>query len=107
MALHWIRGEGNYKLFVQNRVNKIQQKNLEWRYVPTHENPADLGSRGGAVTQTNELWWNGPKWLSKPKEWPENVSTKATKESLGEAKKVRELFKLATEHEPDEFSELI
>ena len=107
VALHWIRGEGNYKQFVQNRVNKIQQRNLEWRYVPTHENPADLGSRGGAVTQTNELWWNGPKWLSKPEEWPENVSTKATKESLGETKKVRELFKLATEHEPVEFSELI
>ncbi|CAB4045124.1 Hypothetical predicted protein, partial [Paramuricea clavata] len=33
--------------------------------------------------------------------------TKATKESLGEAKKVRELFKLATDHEPDEFSQLI
>ena len=107
VALNWIRGEGNYKQFVQNRVNKIQQKNLEWRYVPTHENPADLGSRGGAVTQTNELWWNGPNWLSKPEERPANVSTKATKESLGEAKKVRELFKLATEHEPDEFSELI
>jgi hypothetical protein len=42
MALHWIRGEGNYKQFVQNRVNKIQQKNLEWRYVRTHENPAVL-----------------------------------------------------------------
>ena len=74
VALHWIRDEGNYKQFVQNRVNKIQQKNLEWRYVPTHENPADLGSRGGAVTQTYELWWYGPKWLSKPEKWPENVS---------------------------------
>jgi hypothetical protein len=52
VALHWIRGEGNYKQFVQNRVNKIQQKDVEWRYVPTHENPADFGSRGDAVTQT-------------------------------------------------------
>ena len=74
VALHWIRDEGNYKQFVQNRVNKIQQKNLEWRNVPTHENPADLGSRGGAVTQTYELWWYGPKWPSKPEKLPENVS---------------------------------
>ena len=84
VALHWIRGEGNYKQFVQNRV---REKNLEWRYVPTHENPSDLGSRGGAVTQTNELWWNGPKWLSKPEEWPENVSTKATENHLERLRK--------------------
>ena len=37
VALHWIQSEGNYKQFVQNRVNKIQQKNVEWRYVSTHE----------------------------------------------------------------------
>ena len=107
VALHWIGGEGNYKQFVQNRVNKIQQRNLTWRYVPTKDNPADLGSRGGAVTQNNELWWKGPKWLSGHVDWPENVRTKATKESLAEAKKVRELFQLATELEPDAFSKLI
>ncbi len=107
VALHWIRGEGNYRQFVQNRVNKIQEKKLEWRYVPTNENPADLGSRGGVVNQKNKLWWNGPMWLSKPEEWPANVETKATKASLAEAKKVRELFQLATEQEPDGFSELL
>ncbi len=107
VALHWIRGEGNYRQFVQNRVNKIQEKKLEWRYVPTNENPADLGSRGGVVNQNNKLWWNGPMWLSKPEEWPANVETKATKASLAEAKKVRELFQLATEQEPDGFSELL
>ena len=67
----------------------------------------ELGSRGGTVTQNNELWWNGSKWLSKPEEWPENIRTKTTKESLAEAKKVRELLQLATEQEPDAFSDLI
>ena len=61
------------------------------------KNPAHLGSRGGAVTQNNELWWKGPKWLSKPKEWPENIQNESTKESLAEAKKVRKLFQLVTQ----------
>ncbi|CAB4030269.1 Hypothetical predicted protein [Paramuricea clavata] len=32
---------------------------IEWRYVPTHDNPADLASRGGTVT--TPLWWTGPE----------------------------------------------
>ena len=64
VALHWIRGEGEYKQFVHNRVQKIQEKNwITWRYVPTKENSADLGSQGGPVAQDNDLWWHGPKWL--------------------------------------------
>ena len=59
------------------------------------------------MTQNNELWWKVPKWLSKHENWPENVRTKATKGSFAEAKKVRELFQLATEVEPDAFSKLI
>ena len=45
VALHWIQGGRKYKQFVTNRVNKISGKELTWRYVPTDENPADLGSR--------------------------------------------------------------
>ena len=43
VALHWIQGRGKYKQFVTNRVNKINGKELTWRYVPTDENPAELG----------------------------------------------------------------
>ena len=47
VALHWICGNGQYKQFVANRVAKIQlHPEIEWRYVPTHDNPADLASRG-------------------------------------------------------------
>ena len=50
VALHWIKGNGQYKQFVANRVAKIQlYKEIEWRYVPTDENPADLLSRGALV----------------------------------------------------------
>lgn len=47
VALHWIRGNGEYRQFVANRVRKIQAHGVDaWRYVPTDQNPADLGSRG-------------------------------------------------------------
>ena len=88
VALHWVRGEGDYKQFMHNRVRKIQDKNwITWRHVPTKENPADLGSRGGPVAQDDDLWWRGPKWLSDPSAWPVDITTTATAETLAEAKK--------------------
>ena len=64
VALHWIKGNGKYKQFVKNRVDKICSKeNIAWRYISTTENPADIGSRGCAVNKLGELWWKGPKWL--------------------------------------------
>ena len=36
VALHWIKGRGNYKQFVENRVHKIQQHpEVQWRQVST------------------------------------------------------------------------
>ena len=85
---------------MHNRVRKIQDKNwITWRHVPTKENPADLGSRGGPVAQEDDLWWRGPKWLSDPSAWPVDITTTATAETLAEAKTVREIFKLANEQE--------
>ena len=70
VALHWINGGGNFKQFVANRVAKIKSNTqLEWRHVPTKENLADLGSRGGPV-KGNQLWWKGPEWLADRKNWP-------------------------------------
>ena len=65
VALHWVKGGGEYKQFVMNRVKKIQaHPKIIWRHVPTQDNPADLGSRGGQVTD-NPLWWKGPQWLER------------------------------------------
>jgi hypothetical protein len=70
VALHWISDRGVYQQFVANRVRKIQSHpNVIWRHVPTSENPADLGSRGGSVTDV-DLWWKGPSWLADPEKWP-------------------------------------
>ena len=60
VALHWINGKGEYRQFVSNMVSKIQQhKDVKWHYVPTGENPADLGSHGGNVVK-HQLWRKGP-----------------------------------------------
>lgn len=108
VALHWIRGNGNYKQFVDNRVLKIQQKQwITWRHVLTKENPADLGSRGGQVKQDDELWWCGPKWLSDPSAWPEDITTTATTETLAEAKTVREIFKFADNKDVNDLDGLL
>ena len=85
--LHWIRGASEYKQFVGNRVRKIKEKeSVIWRHVPTQENPADLGSRGGPVNKENVLWWERPNWLKDPASWPPDIVTTATPESEAEAK---------------------
>lgn len=92
VALHWINGGGQYKLFVENRVQKIRaHSEIKWRHVPTEMNPADLASRGGTL-ENQELWWEGPRWLPYSVDWPPNIVTKASNESLVEAKVVKELF---------------
>lgn len=63
------------KLFVANRVAEAQEltKGIAWKHVRTHDNPADLASRGVIASDLvdNKLWFNGPKWLREsPSEWP-------------------------------------
>ena len=59
-VLHWLEKSGNYNQFVNNRVDKIKEKDyITWRHVPTNENPADIGSRGVYRNQIPSLWWNG------------------------------------------------
>jgi hypothetical protein len=59
VVLHWIKGNGDYKQFVANRVKKINDhQDLIWRHVPTSDNPADRASRAGDLGDA-ELWWRG------------------------------------------------
>ena len=56
VALHWIVGNGQYRQFVSNRAQKVRQyPQIQWRHVPTTDNPADLASQGSQVTNA-ELW---------------------------------------------------
>ena len=44
VVLHWLKKNRNYNQFVNNRVDKIKEKDyITWRQVPTNEKPADIG----------------------------------------------------------------
>jgi hypothetical protein len=92
VALQWLRGGGQYKQFVANRIKKIQEHpEITWRHIATNDNPADLGSRGGKVSG-NRVLWNSPEWLVNPDQWLPDIVTTANPESESEAKAVKELF---------------
>lgn len=68
IVLHWIHTPPHMlKPFVASRIAQIQDKiNVQnWRHVRTHDNPADLLSRGETPAQLikNQLWKHGPVWL--------------------------------------------
>lgn len=79
ISLHWIKGNSKqWKTFVHNRVQNIQQKSDPqcWRWCPGITNPADLVSRGMSAEDlvTSELWWSGPSWLKKdPHDYPNEM----------------------------------
>lgn len=55
-----------FHTYVSNRVQKILAVTdpLQWNYVPSEKNPADIGSRGATVDQLgNSLWLSGPSFL--------------------------------------------
>ncbi|XP_045157295.2 uncharacterized protein LOC123523710 [Mercenaria mercenaria] len=74
IILHWLVSKRKLTTFVQNRVAEIQEltENRKWRYCPTHQNPADLLTRGISAIefQNNKLWLNGPEWLTDQSMWP-------------------------------------
>lgn len=81
ITLAWIRTSPHLlKTFTGNRVSEIQilSESAEWRYVSTHDNPADIVSRGLFPSEilNSSLWWFGPSWLSKEKScWPNCLQT--------------------------------
>ena len=106
VALHWIRRPGEYKQFVNNRVQKIQaHSDVVWHHARTSDNPADVGSRSGEVAN-HALWWSGPVWLSNKACWPPDIVTNATQESLAEAKAKRDMLAVAVAA-VDELDDLI
>ena len=64
-----------FQVFVANRVQTIRDFSspAQWRYVDTKDNPADDASRGmdGPTLLNQRRWINGPEFLWKPDEWPE------------------------------------
>ena len=90
VVLHWLKKNGNYSQFVNNRVDKIKEKDyITWRHVPTNEKPADIGCRTVYGNQITSLWWNGPTWLQNRDQWPLQPIIKANEGTEKEAKKIK------------------
>ncbi|XP_062710710.1 uncharacterized protein LOC134288834 [Aedes albopictus] len=75
-VISWLRvTPSTWTTFVANRVSKIQHatQNCGWNHIAGLQNPADVISRGCLASEIvhNKLWWGGPDWLRKEKEyWP-------------------------------------
>ena len=91
-----------------NRVKKIKDHEInEWRHVPTDQNPADLGNRGGSVTDA-DLRWNGPRWLQDRNAWPRNPVTTASELTEAESTIVGAVLAAVTvDQKQDEFNLLL
>ena len=74
IVLHWLHSSKPLKQFVANRTKEIKAlfPVAVWNHCPTHENPADLLTRGITTTQlhTSSLWQRGPQWLPLAEQWP-------------------------------------
>lgn len=75
-VLSWLGTEPHkLKTFVAHRVVQVNEatSTFVWQHVSTHDNPADLCSRGLSCAQLAacERWWSGPPWLTSDlSNWP-------------------------------------
>ena len=93
VVLHWLRDHGSYKVFVENRVKKIfSHEFIEWKYVPTKQNRAGIGSRGSLISKLGDLWWKDPTWVSNISLWPRQPTIGPTTESQVECKAIKEIM---------------
>ena len=101
-ALYWIYNNGEWRQFVQHRVNEILKlsNKEDWGHCPGIQNPADLGSRGvtAATLNSSSLWWEGPEWLIKGKEfWANDFELQETQEISEEKRKTAVLATIAVQ----------
>ena len=75
VSLHWInKNKNTLKLYVSNRVHKIQQSKVKILFTPGTKNPADLCSKPKPCKDyvNNSFWMNGPDYLQQEdNEWLE------------------------------------
>ena len=82
--LWWLRTTKPLSIFVANRVCQIldRTKVQQWNHVTTHENPADIPTRGESPEglKNSNLWWEGPAFASRPRaEWPRQPKSSCPK----------------------------
>ena len=70
-VLYWLQHKGKWSRYVNNRVQKIHDLTTgSWHYVPTAENPSDLGTREATPARMDGFWLKGPNWLRRVADWP-------------------------------------
>ena len=96
-VLWWIRKPSrSFRPFIANRIGEIHDSSspTPWRHLNTHQNPADLPTRGISVTEVkrSEMWWKGPNFLSMPEDtWPKSDATPEARLEV-RSKKARATF---------------
>ena len=70
--LGWLRSERLFPLFVGRRIAEVRSAEaIQFRYVQSKLNPADLATRQIIGNTLPELWINGPEFLTlPPQNWP-------------------------------------
>ena len=91
-ALYWINNNGEWRQFVQHRVNEVLKLSAKenWRHCLGIQNPADLGSRGvtANMLKASKRWWEGPEWITHDKEhWQKDTLYDISDEITSERKK--------------------
>lgn len=90
-VLCWLDSNRPLNTFVENRIKEIKQnEDVNFHYIPSKENPADIATRGVSTTELQKytLWWNGPDWLVKPnQDWPVWYYNKDGKHLLAESER--------------------
>jgi hypothetical protein len=86
VALFWILNPArSWKTFVANRVRKIasitSKLDIKWKYCPSKENVADLGSRGASNNRMESNgWFHGPDCLLDEEKQPAQPNLNSSKE---------------------------
>ena len=63
-VLYWLLTKGSWTVYVRNRIKGTEAlSNGNWKYVPTKENPSDLGTRGLKAERLTRFCHEGPSWL--------------------------------------------
>ena len=81
VVLDWIQRQNKLESFVAHRVNEITLHSdpLDWKYVPTKQNPSDHGTRGLRRVEIPAKWIEGPSFLNELAEnWPKRPQTTCT-----------------------------
>ncbi|GFV55410.1 uncharacterized protein TNCV_2463001 [Trichonephila clavipes] len=87
VALHWIKNNGEWSIFVSNPIKEIARISSpeNWRHVPGRMNPTDVLSRGCSPRYLLESkWFGGPEWLlGNAVTWPKMCYNVRLKFSIG------------------------